>query len=650
VKTDVTITLLVLALGLSPLAAATVRGRLGPLRAAALVVMALSLAACAVGAALINLRPPPPPPPLGVPHLIHEDEYVGSDACRSCHPYEHATWHASYHRTMTQMAGPHSIRAPFGGTRLELEGVTWHVERRGDEFWVKGKEGPTEAEARVAMATGSHNYQLYWIESAADVGLAQFPLVFLLYDQIWIPRKARFLQPPIERTPIETGRWKAHCIKCHATRGRKEDLPSGETRVAELGISCEACHGPGGGHVRANRMPLRRFRYHLTGEPDPTIVNPRRLPHDRATEVCAQCHSIEIFLDDEKAQDWIHHGTRYRPGDVLAEHQTTVAGRYQDNPPEVRRYLDNHKTFRLRFCFWSDGMLRVAGREYQGMLETPCYQRGEMSCLSCHTLHRPKDDPRSLRTWADDQLGPDMRGDRACLQCHERYEDSQELLAHTHHELGSTGSACYNCHMPYTTWGLLRAIRSHTVDSPSVAASLATGRPNACNQCHLDRTLRWTADKLKQWYGVEPPELSEDENETAASILWALRGDAGQRALMAWSMGWQDAREVSGTAWMVPVLTTLLRDPYHAVRYNAQRSLRGYHEYSLITRDSVVGATKDQQLRMANEILGHWKRTFPTSSEIRGLHLLIGPAGELDEDRLWQFVEQRNNETLVLFE
>ena len=85
--------------------------------------------------------------------------------------------------------------------------------------------------------------------------------------------------------------------------------------------------------------------------------------------------------------------------------------------------------------------------------------------------------------------------------------------------------------MSYTTYGLLKAIRSHQVGSPSVQASLETGRPNACNQCHLDQTLAWTAEYLQNWYDVPAPELEADERTVSAALLWTLQGDPGQRAL-----------------------------------------------------------------------------------------------------------------------
>ncbi len=98
------------------------------------------------------------------------------------------------------------------------------------------------------------------------------------------------------------------------------------------------------------------------------------------------------------------------------------------------------------------------------------------------------------------QLAKGMASNAACLQCHSSFEKRPEQ--HTHHLAGSSGSLCYNCHMPYTSYGLLKALRSHQISNPTVKASLQTGRPNACNLCHLDKSLRWTAQNLFAWYGI----------------------------------------------------------------------------------------------------------------------------------------------------
>src|SRR2546423_9712951 len=128
--------------------------------------------------------------------------------------------------------------------------------------------------------------------------------------------------------------------------------------------------------------------------------------------------------------------------------------------------------------------------------------------------------------------------------------------------------------MPFTTYGVLKAIRSHQVSSPRAADELATGRPNACNLCHLDKPLAWAANQLGRWYGHSIPDLSEDQTAVADAVRLALAGDAGQRVLVAWHLSWGPALQVAGKSWGSPVLAQLLDDPYAAVRCVAGRSLK----------------------------------------------------------------------------
>ena len=129
--------------------------------------------------------------------------------------------------------------------------------------------------------------------------------------------------------------------------------------------------------------------------------------------------------------------------------------------------------------------------------------------------------------------------------------------------------------MPKTTYALLKAIRSHRIESPSVPAAVATGRPTACNLCHLDRTLRWTDDTLAAWFGRPRTALDEDAERVPASVIAVLRGDAAVRALVAANLGDPEALAASGSDWERPILDRLARDPYAAVRLIAARSAEG---------------------------------------------------------------------------
>jgi hypothetical protein len=154
-----------------------------------------------------------------------------------------------------------------------------------------------------------------------------------------------------------------------------------------------------------------------------------------------------------------------------------------------------------------------------------------------------------------------------------------------------------------------------------------TGRPNACNQCHLDRSLGWTAGHLEEWYGTPRPTLSAEQDGVAASALWSLTGDAGQRALMAWSMGWEEARAASGEDWMPPYLISLLDDPYVAVRYIAPRSLRRHSGFEDFEYDHL--ADRLQRELDVRRALEQWARVAPPRTRRPNDATLLGADGDL---------------------
>jgi 5-methylcytosine-specific restriction endonuclease McrA len=571
------------------------------------------------------------------PKRVASEGYVSSSTCRACHPREYATWHDSFHRTMTQVAHPGSVLGDFDGVTLHRFGKTWRLERRGDEFWIELDDplpGSTGGRVwrKVTLTTGSHNMQLCWYESGHTRVMGFLPFVWLVSDQRWIPRASAFVLPPTDKMENEFGAWSIVCIKCHATHGRPRvdmdtsGLHGADTEVAEFGIACEACHGPAHDHVAANRNPLRRYTQHLSDVPDPTIVNPARLAHDRATEVCGQCHgNFDYAFSVESMNYWFQHGFEYRPGQELAKTKTLHA------PNDEQ--------------FWPDGVPRVAGREYNSIVASACYQKGALSCLTCHVLHQPDDDPRPRREWANDQLRV-IDEDGICLQCHESY--GKDIQAHTHHKVESSGSRCFNCHMPHSSYGLLKGIRDHRIANPDARSSVEAGRPNACSQCHLDKTLRWVSDSLHEWYGTRQPNMTADEATIAAGPLWALKGDAAQRALVAWNLGWPEMQATAGADWVVPYLAELLLDPYEAVRVIAQRSLRRLPGYEDLNQD-VIGAP-EERTRQKREALDRWnKRQVPPGAQPRE-PVLIGPDGRLREEQFQRLLRLRDNRPVSLFE
>ena len=191
-----------------------------------------------------------------------------------------------------------------------------------------------------------------------------------------------------------------------------------DTTVAEFGISCESCHGPGQAHVEANRNPLRRYALHLAGadgDGDPTIVLPTRLDPQRSSQVCGQCHSVWEFYDVEGEREANRAGLPYRPGHEIRDTRFVIQPSMDRGSDQMLALIETDPEF-VRGSFWPDGLVRVSGREYNGLIDSPCFRDATepehtLTCFSCHTLHKTSEDPRTTTEWADThQISTDMNG------------------------------------------------------------------------------------------------------------------------------------------------------------------------------------------------------------------------------------------------
>ena len=583
------------------------------------------LLAC-VGVALVASVPQPQKDIMldsALPKPVVANGMYGSSACMGCHPGQYSTWHASFHRTMTQRAAPESVVGAFDGRKVEWRDRAWILETRDDEFWVTevepGSSSPRAELAtaqRIVMTTGSRHEQIYWTPGD-DGSLKQFPLVWEISMARWIPSEHTFLRPDDWRQSVTT--WNQDCIRCHSVGphpNKDFETNKWDTKVTELGIACAACHGPAEKHMRAHRNPLHRHKVRSSGEADPTIVNPARLDKERSAEVCGQCHSFVTFFDNNN----FHEPTwrEFRAGGKLDQHVKLWTAKNDQNR------------------FWPDGSGRIGGREYNTMIMSGCFTEGEMTCLSCHTMHG--DEPR-------DQLKPLMKSNEACLQCH---EDMRERVAeHTFHDIGSSGSQCYNCHMTYTSYALLGAVRMHRVDSPTASGRSTRDRPNACNLCHLDKTLAWTGEKLTERYGQKATYVTDDHHNVAASVMWMMKGDAMQRTVAAWHMGQAWAIEASGDKWMVPYLSKLLVDPYSAIRLIAHRSLVE------VTGENIPFYyiwTAAERQKVADQYLAKWVAARQADGETGPPETLNVEPGRLQDDVVEQIYRQRDNKKFSLSE
>ncbi len=638
------------------LIAALAVGRLfGSARGAGLAVLALA----ALGGWYLLGKPEPPAPPNPPPVVENiPDEFHTSTVCAECHREQYDSWHRTYHRTMTRDATPENIKGDFANATHDYQGFRTRFTRERDGYYMetvdpdwaaehartKGQSNgaPRYAKFPIDRLVGSHWIQEYMTRTP-NGRYVRLPVLYHIREKQWVHSNGAFLAPDSDDFWFQSRGvvWNNSCLYCHNTGPSKNPVrdPRGaivgfQTDTAELGIACGACHGPGGDHVRKHKNQPRK----PNAEPD--VVHPSHLSVPRRDEICARCHGALV----PKAALWDPHTHRdpYTPGQELTRfnhlfhseaEQAVLAGvRKSDGKPLRPEPTDGR--------FWGDGTPLTTALEYNGMALSACYQngRGKMSCMSCHTAHGG--DPNMM-------LKPQMQTNQVCYQCHAEYRD--KLAAHTRHAADSAGSSCVSCHMPHQVYSLMATHRSHRIQVPDLEGSVGTGKPHACNLCHLDKSLGWTRAELAKWPNGQKNtavKLSPDEEKLSSALLTLAQGDARSRVIVAGAFATPAARQASGTDWYGPFLTRLLEhERYPMVRYFADRGMRAAHGSDLAPFDYL--AKPADRLTQLQALRAH----FDASPLRRPLpHLPLTAAGLPDDTVLDRLRATRRDPDLTINE
>ena len=558
------------------------------------LIAAIAATPLAVGLALA-WGPDPVSIAASAPLRERAADYDGAASCASCHPDHHASWARTFHASMTRLPEQGSVLGSFDGRAVEFYGRSAVPFEREGAFWMRIPDREGEREVQVALCVGSNRYQQYFERAGADAGgeLRRLPLLWHVGEARWMHLNGVFLEPDNARWDAHAASWNDNCVFCHNTGVEPRMDPtrrSFSTRVADLGIACEACHGPGEEHVRRMGSPLARY----AGDGgELAIVHPLDLGQAESLALCGQCHSQRLPDPLERLTEFLQRGPSFRPGQDLRGHVTPVTR----ETPSVS--AQRPELFRERF--WSDGTARLTAYEYLGITQSPCVTGGELTCNSCHSMHSGD---------VHGQLEPQMRGDLACTQCHA--EIARDVRSHTHHAPESSGSRCLECHMPRMVYGILDLHRSHRIEVPDVRRDVEGGRPNACTGCHTRETAGWAAQAMREWWGeryaaprTRPDGAALDMPEAVASLH---AGDAVQRAVYARALGRGDAAEPARErAFAFAHLVVALGDGYPSIRTLARRSL--------VALDTELGLGLERELALFD--------TFGTSEERRDASLRL---------------------------
>ena len=160
--------------------------------------------------------------------------------------------------------------------------------------------------------------------------------------------------------------------------------------------------------------------------------------------------------------------------------------------------------------YWPDGQMRGEVYNYASFLQSKMYAHG-VTCGDCH-------EPHSLQLRAP--------GNLVCAQCHD--PSHFDTGSHSHHAPGSAGAQCAACHMPTTTYMQIDPRHDHSLRIPRPDRTVSMGVPNACNQCHTNRSPQWAMAQIHQWQPL--PKLG---HQSFADALYAgERASADARALL----------------------------------------------------------------------------------------------------------------------
>jgi hypothetical protein len=406
---------------------------------------------------------------------VSKADYVGPELCGSCHSRKYRLWRSHPHSRMNQDAAG-NVLGDFSNQKLQYAGAETTFAQEDGAFtmatqWAAGGR----RRFRVTRTVGSRQVQMYigvQVEGPEAAGHpvysteVKLPFGYWLHRRTWAPDFYFDSDNPSEETAIREfsyhGRayaypWQQSCILCHNT------YPY-ELRPEQL-----------------RGFPRQRF--------DQVSPGTLQLAPEQLVTLGISCESCHFggrahALEGRPIQ-FVPHGAQVR---LAAMTRAGVASAREDRETIVSICAQCHvadvSTHPNGAGVWNS-------REALDLRASKC----QAKCTDCHDPHQPGPG-RSGGTDDPDHVA-------ACTTCHAQFGTTAARNAHAQHP---AGVSCLDCHMPRIVQGLESAIRTHLIGTPADESMLALGAPNACNLCHLDKPISWTARELRErWQSTVTP-------------------------------------------------------------------------------------------------------------------------------------------------
>src|SRR3984893_16444002 len=433
--------------------------------------------------------------------------FVGSETCAGCHHEQAQLWSSSQHKHAMQHANDTTVLGNFNDATFDYYGIRSRFFRQDGKFLVE-TDGPDGKLATfdVKYTFGVDPLQQYLVEFSDG----RLQALSIAWDsrpkekggQRWFhlyPNEEIKNDDALHWTKLNQN-WNFMCAECHSTGVHKNFDAANDhfaTTFAEISVGCKTCHGQGSKRVAWARNRdswwsfakeeepamglLVRFneRQGIVWRHDPGSGNSQRnfAPAllRKEVETCGLCHARR----GEFSEDWV-------PGRWLS---------------------DTHAVSPLaRGLYEADGQMRDEVYNYGSFKQSKMFAAG-VTCSDCHEPHSGK-----LRA----------SGDGVCQQCHA----SEKYAVATHHRHAEVVPplACASCHMPTRTYMVVDRRHDHSFRIPRPDLSTNLDTPNACNDCHADKSPQWAAGAIERWHGGERKGLQKYAQ--AFHAAWTDQTDA----------------------------------------------------------------------------------------------------------------------------
>ncbi len=315
------------------------------------------------------------------PLMFEPSRYVGAKACAECHGTIFKSQQSSRHSaTMTWGDGLKSFPIPSGEVKDSEDSNVTHR-------WVRNKANEIEASAQVAGT--SYRAIVDYVLGSGHHGFSM-----LGKDEKGVDCSLRLSYYPPGKSWSMTGGFNPHptdphsflgeslseenvrsCLNCHSTRFFLEKERKGP-EVADKGIGCERCHGPGELHLRSVK----------TGFPELAIARPKIASPAQRMTLCGQCHAAN--------------------------------GGIPPSDPRFIRFQSTTLTY-SRCYTESGGRLDCIGchNPHKDAETSPVFY--ELRCLSCHQANKTEAiKTEDLRYEPVSAPACPVNPTKACLECH----------------------------------------------------------------------------------------------------------------------------------------------------------------------------------------------------------------------------------------